>query len=188
MWVAHRLLHNRQDVTTTLHRRKDNKEVNTGDKDMKKKIMAVVLVTGLVAASAASANWNRGNGRGMNYQNCPQYSNPVVQQQLDPAVQEKLDKFFTDTQEIRKQIVMKQAEKRALLRSDNPDPVAASQLAGELFDLRNSMKAKAVEAGVDQYVGPRGMMGGGGQRFGQHHGGKRGGGMMGGGMMGGRNF
>ncbi|WP_163338672.1 periplasmic heavy metal sensor [Desulfopila sp. IMCC35008] len=148
---------------------------------MKKKIMTVVLVTGLVAAGAASANWNRGNGMGMNYQNCPQYPNAIVQQQLDPAVQGKLDKFFADTQEIRKQIIMKQTEKRALLQSNNPDPAAASKLAGELFDLRNSIRTMAVEAGVDQYVGPRGMMGGNGQGFGRHHGGKRGGGMMGGG-------
>jgi Spy/CpxP family protein refolding chaperone len=149
---------------------------------MKKKIMTVVLVTGLVAASAASANWNRGNGRGMNYQNCPQYTNGIVQQQLDPAVQEKLDKFFADTQELRKQIAMKQAEKMALLRSDNPDSAAASKITGELFDLRNAMRTQAIEAGVDQYVGPRGMMGGGyGRGFGINCGGKRGGGMMGGG-------
>ena len=130
---------------------------------MKKKIMAIVLVTGLAAATAASANWGRGgNGGacGAYYQNAPygmMAQQPVPQ--LDAATQEKLDKFFTDTTEMRKEIAVKQAEKMALMRGDNPDAAMVAKLTGELFDLRNAMHAKAVEAGVDQYLGPRGGMG-----------------------------
>lgn len=136
---------------------------------MKKKIIAAVLVSGLAVSSVAMAGWGRGAGNpGGCY--CGQQG---YYQQLDPAVQEKLDAFYNDTADLRKQLVMKQAERRALLNSTNPDPAAASKLAGEIFDLRTTLQQKAEAAGVDQYMGP-GMMGGG-----------RG---MGPGMMGGRGM
>ena len=58
---------------------------------------------------------------------------------------------------------MKRAEKKALMRSENPDPQAVAKVTGELFDLRVTMREKAEEAGVEQYVGPgrMGCMGGG---------------------------
>lgn len=148
---------------------------------MKKQIIAVVLISGLALATAASANWGRGGGRGGYNDYCPMVQGQTVQQ-LDPAVQEKLDKFYLETQDLRKQMVMKQAERRAMMQGQNPDPAAAAKLSGELFDLRTAMQEKAVAAGVDQYVGPR-MMGGG-------FGGGRGpnGGGRGGKMMGGANY
>lgn len=142
---------------------------------MKKKILAVVLVAGLAMATAASAQWGRGGGGGGYCGACMQgqYS-----QQVDPAVQEKLDKFYLETQDLRKQIVVKQAERRALMQSTNPDAAAAAKIAGEMFDLQTAMHDKAVAAGVDQYVGPM-MMGGGGRGRGMGPGGG-GGRMMGG--------
>lgn len=136
---------------------------------MKKKIIAAVLVSSFVVAGAASANWGRGGGmRGYNYPDCPQYP-AAAAQQVDPAVQEKVEKFFTDTQELRKEIAMKQAEKMALLRNDAPDPATVSKLTGELFDLRNAMREKAAAAGVDEYLGPRGPRGGYGMSNGKMH-------------------
>jgi zinc resistance-associated protein len=159
---------------------------------MKKTIMAAVLVTGIVAAGAASANWGQRGGWGNNgYANCPCGQAGVAVQQVDPAIQEKMDQFFTDTQDLRKQMAVKQAEKAALLRSDNPDPAAVAALTGELFDLRAEMREKAETAGVEQYFGPRGgrgMMGAGGNGFygkGRHHGGR---GMGQGNGMGGGRF
>lgn len=135
---------------------------------MKRQIIAAVVVTGVLVAGSASAKWGRGGGMGgYAYNDCPRY--PAAVQQVDPAVKDKLDKFFTDTQELRRSIMVKQSEKMALLRSDNPDPAAVSKLTGELFDLRTSMRAKATEAGVDEYLGPRGPRGGSGQRGMMHH-------------------
>ena len=72
-----------------------------------------------------------------------------------------MDAFFKDTQDLRKEMAMKQAEKQALMRSDNPDPAALSQITGELFDLRTTMRQKAEEADVSQFIGPMGGRGGG---------------------------
>lgn len=146
---------------------------------MKKKIAAIVLVSGIALAGVASANWGYGGGGRGYYGNCPQVQGQAYQQ-VDPAVQEKMDQFYADTQALRKQLAVKQAEKMALMRSDNPDPAAAAKLAGELFDLRAAMREKAEAAGVDQYLGrPGGGGQGGGMGF--HRGGGRG--IMGGGRF-----
>jgi len=157
---------------------------------MKKKIAIAVVVAGLGLAglTQAYAGWGmRGGGYGGYAGNCPQATGQAFNQ-VDPAVQEKLDKFFTDTQELRKQMMVKQSERMALMRSDNPDPAAAGKIAGELFDLRTQMHEKAEAAGVSEYLGP--MAGGGfgpGMGWGGMHGG-RGGRFMNGPMMGGPNF
>ncbi len=121
---------------------------------MKKKIAIVAVIAGLGIAgiSQAAGGWGK---RGANYYNCPMIENGQAVQ-VDPALQEKRDKFFTDTQEIRKSMVMKQAEKRAMLRGDNPDPQAVSKISGELFDLRTTMREKAEEAGLPGAFGPMG--------------------------------
>lgn len=150
---------------------------------MKKQILAVVLISGLAMATAASANWGRGGGFNAGY--CPQAQNA---QQLDPAVQQKLDGFFTDTQALRKEMAVKQAEKMALMRSDNPDPAAVAKVTGEMFDLQATMREKAVAAGVDQYMGPMGGGCGMGQGMGMGMGMGCGGGRGGRMMRGGPNF
>jgi zinc resistance-associated protein len=124
-------------------------------------IAAVVAGIGLAGLSQAYADWGKRGGGG-NYGNCPQYQGQAWQQnQIDPAAQEKMDTFFNDTQDLRKEMAMKQAEKQALMRGDNPDPAALSQITGELFDLRTTMRQKAEEAGVTQFIGPMGGRGGG---------------------------
>lgn len=140
---------------------------------MKKHIVAIVLVAGLSIATVASANFGRGwNGDG----NCPMMGVPMMQgqmmQQMDPAIKEKVIKFFKDNQALQKQIVMKQAERRAIMQSDKPDPQVAAKVAGELFDLRSEMCDKAEAAGVSQYIGPMGGKGlrGPGSRMGRGQG------------------
>ncbi len=127
---------------------------------MKKHIVAIALIAGLTMATGASANWG-GGGHGNGGDGCcPQMGGQMMQgrmmQQLDPATQEKVNKFFKDNLPLHKQIAMKQAEKRAIMQSEKPDPQAAAKVAGELFDLRTAMHDKAEAAGVSQYLGPMG--------------------------------
>ncbi|MFH0783606.1 MAG: periplasmic heavy metal sensor [Pseudomonadota bacterium] len=135
---------------------------------MKKHIVAIVLVASLTMAGVASANWGRGGGYGGGG-NCPQMQGPMMQgammQQLDPETRAKVSKFFKDNQALHKQMAMKQAENRAIIRSEKPDPQAAAKVAGELFDLRTAMFEKAEAAGVSQYLGPMGGPMGGGRGF-----------------------
>jgi zinc resistance-associated protein len=134
---------------------------------MKKKIAAIALVLTLATVGMASARGGMGGGYGQGYNN-PQMQGRMYQQ-LDQATQDKVDVFFKDTQDLRKQIMMKQSEKQALLQGANPDAAAASKLSGELFDLRATMQDKAKAAGVDSYLGGPGrggMMGGRGMGMG----------------------
>lgn len=70
-------------------------------------------------------------------------------QAMDAETKDKYDAFFKATTDLRKEIAIKRAEKRAIMRSDNPDPKQAGQLTGELFELRAQMLAQAEEAGVE---------------------------------------
>jgi zinc resistance-associated protein len=122
---------------------------------MKKQIVALALISSLTMVAAASADWGKGGGgKGGCAQMQGQY------QQLDQATKDKLQQFAKDNQESRKEIAMKRAEMRALMSNDNPDPQLAAKIAGELFDLRNTMRQKAEAAGLEQYIGP-GHMGDG---------------------------
>ncbi len=130
---------------------------------MKKKIIALALITGLTMATVASADWGRGRGHGGygGYGDCPQMQGQMqgqMSQQLDQETKDKIKQFFKDTQPLHKEMAMKRAEKQALMRSDNPDPQAVAKVTGELFDLRMTKQEKAELAGVDQYVG-HGRMG-----------------------------
>jgi hypothetical protein len=138
---------------------------------MKKKIIALALISSLTLATAATANWSKGNRGGGD---CSQRQGQF--QALDQDTKDKLQQFFVDNKDLQKEMVMKQAEKRALMRSDNPNPADAAKIAGELFDLRSTVREKAVAAGVEQYIGQgrKGMMGGSGPG---HHGGHKGNGM-----------
>lgn len=132
---------------------------------MKKQITALALIAGLTFAGAASADWGRGGNGPMGYGNCPQIEQGRMFQQLDQGTRDKITQFFKENTNLRKEIVMKQAEKSALMQSEQPDPQAVARVAGELFDLRTTMHEKAELAGVDQYLGPR--MGPGGHGFGR---------------------
>lgn len=126
---------------------------------MKKQIIALALISGLTMTSVASAHWGKGN-HGQGGGGCQQMQAQKIAN-LDQETKDKIKQFFKDNKSLVKQMVMKRAEKKALMRSDSPDPAVASTLAGEIFDLRISLKEKAEEAGVEQYVG-MGRMGMGG--------------------------
>ena len=98
-------------------------------------------------------------------ENLPLDQNSFQFQQLDQESRDKINQFFKENNALRKEIVMKQAEKRALMQSEQPDPQAVATVTGELFDLRTTMHEKAEIAGVDEYLGPR--MGPGGHGFGR---------------------
>lgn len=134
----------------------------TGANNMKKVIVSAVLISGLAAAGIASANYYGHGGNG--WHNNPGHGYTATQQ-IDPAIQGELDKFYQETQDLRKEIAIKQTEKRALLQSSNPDPKEVSRVTGELFDLHNEIVQIAKAAGVDNYIGGHKRKGG------MHHGG-----------------
>ena len=94
--------------------------------------------------------------------------------QLDPAMQKAHEKFLAETSGLRKQQMEKHAQMRAIMQSSQPDDAKAARIAGEMFDIQEQIRAKAVANGL-----PTGMMGPG---FG---GGRGMMGMMGPGGMGG---
>jgi zinc resistance-associated protein len=114
---------------------------------MKKVFVITALVAGLsfFGFQQASAGCGMGGGPGMG-QGCPK-GNPCYTQ-LDAASKEKMNKFFNETKDLRKQMVMKHAEVMALMHSDKSDSAQAAKLAGEMFDLRSTMETKAEAAGV----------------------------------------
>jgi len=60
----------------------------------------------------------------------------------------KIEKFFTDTKDLRKQMFVKQAEIDALMNSRAPDASMVANITGELFDLEILIQEKAKEAGL----------------------------------------
>ena len=121
---------------------------------MKKAIAVTALVTiiGLTGMYQASAKCGHAGMRGNGDVNCPGGRMDAIAQ-MDEATKVKFDAFVKDTQALRKDIAVKRAEKRALMRADNPDAAAVGKLAGELFDLRASMHVKAQEVGLGDVVG-----------------------------------
>lgn len=127
-----------------------------------KRLIIVALVAGLclVAFQQASARgWGGGPGGDCSCQGYgPGY------QQLDEATKAKVDAFRSETKALRKQIAMKRAEERALMKSATPDAKAVAEVAGEIFDLKSSLAEKAEKAGVPMMTGQRRMERSGGGR------------------------
>lgn len=138
---------------------------------MKKQVVALALISGLAFTTAASANWGKGGRGGGPHGDCMKMQGQMSQQ-LDDETRDKVRQFLKDNQEIRKEMTMIRAEKRALMQSDTPDAKEVARVAGELFDLRTALHEKAELAGVDKYIGP-GRMGFGGPGSGRggrgHH-------------------
>ncbi len=139
---------------------------------MKKALVVAALVVGMGFFGWQQASADRGMGGshgrgGMGMKGGPAYS------QLDTASKAKLDKFYHETQDLRKQMMMKRAEERAVLSATNPDPAMAAKLAGEIFDLKTAIQAKAEAAGVQGLIGCGTCQGPGwGMRMRPHHGGR----------------
>ena len=146
---------------------------------MKKALLVAGLFVGLgfIGLQQASAYQGMGGG-GMGMGGGCQKGGAAYSQ-LDAASKAKVDKFHDETKELRKQMVMKHAEERAVMRSDNPDSAKAAKLAGEIFDLQTSIQAKAAATGVQDLIGCGDCPGAGpGRGMGSHRGGR--GMMMGG--------
>lgn len=130
--------------------------------NMRKTLIVGIMVAGLALAGlqqASARGW--GGGHGCDFNQGYHY------QQLDEATKAKVDAFRAETTDLRRQIVMKKAEKRALMNSSSPDAAAVAKAAGELFDLKNMMAEKAQAAGVPAMMG-QGMKGKhGGKGYGQ---------------------
>ncbi len=129
-------------------------------------LATVIGLTGLYQASAYMGYGGMMGGQG-NY-NCPK-TGMQANAPMDAETQAKYAKFFEETQELRKQIVVKRSEKRALMNAENPDPAAVGKAAGELFDLHNAMRTKADAAGL-QGLGGMGCGACDGNGPGSHHG------------------
>jgi len=94
---------------------------------------------------------------------------------MDPAMREKIQKFFKDTDGLRRQIAMKRAELAAVIHAAQPDPATAGKMAGELYDLQASLRTQAQAAGIGPFGLGDGMGKGGGfgKGFGRHTGSSR---------------
>lgn len=145
---------------------------------MKKTLLITGLVVGMgfIGLQQASAYQGMGGGGMGMGGGCPKGG--AAYSQLDAASKAKVDKFHDETKDLRKQMVMKHAEERAIMRADNPDSAKAAKLAGEIFDLQTSLQTKAAAAGVQELIGC-GSCQGAGPGMGPHRGAGRGMMMMG---------
>ena len=111
----------------------------------KRIIMAAILSSGLalaisqsaLAAEAATQPDTKTKQAATRYEN-----------RMTPEMQKAREKFLGDTVAIRKQLVEKNAAMTVLSNADTPDAAKVSQLAGEIFDLHEKLRAKAQEAGL----------------------------------------
>jgi len=119
------------------------------------KMVAVVMLAGLTLVGTASAY----NNRGGSYHH-GQMQSGQMNQQVDQATQDKIIAFWDSNKSLQKEMMMKNAERQALVSATNPDPAAVAKVTGELFDLRTALAAKAKEAGIDGYLGHHAMSAG----------------------------
>jgi zinc resistance-associated protein len=106
-------------------------------------MLAAILTSGLAlaisqSALAAQAQPDVQGGKGTY----------PCQYQTDPATQKIRDKFLAETVDMRKQVAEKHAVMRAQMNAGTPDTAKVSQLAGELFELREKLRVKAQETGL----------------------------------------
>lgn len=127
---------------------------------MKKMIMTTALI-GLIGFAGIQLASAHSYGGGYGY--CGNYNGGYAA--LNDKDREAIEKFRSETSDIRKEIVVKRSELNALARQDNPDEKKVARLTGELYDLQEAFEKKAGDTGYRGY----GMM---------HDGGYRGGHMM----------
>ena len=114
---------------------------------MKKYLVAAALIgaIGFTGFSMASARGNYGYGQGPGSGDCngSRYCDKGSFSEQD---NEKAAAFFTETKELRKEIVVKRSELDAMMLQDNPDEKKVAKLTGDLFDLQTTMEGKADKA------------------------------------------
>ena len=111
-------------------------------------MLATILTTGLALAisQAALAQPATPDVQGKK-------DTTVSRPQMDADTQKAHDKFLSETVATRKEMAEKNAALQVLLNAGTPDTAKASQLAGELFELREKLRAKAKENGLPMMMG-----------------------------------
>jgi Spy/CpxP family protein refolding chaperone len=105
-------------------------------------LISLIGIFGIQMASADPA-WYGSGERGYGY--CNNYygwNGP------DEKTIQTIKEFDKQTSEIRKQLVVKRAELRALMEQDNPDEKRAAELTADLYDLKETLQEKAEQAGI----------------------------------------
>jgi Spy/CpxP family protein refolding chaperone len=111
---------------------------------------AALLSMAGISTVNAEPGWQGGKGfRAGACGNCIQQG----QQSLSPEAAKARAEFMEETAELRKQLVIKNAEVRALMAQTNPDEKKVAAATGEAYDLRNTLRQKAVERGVEGGLG-----------------------------------
>ena len=102
-------------------------------------ILTAVAITGFSATQVLAGRAHNGsmNGHGMGY----------TQNMTDEQVQAR-QAFMKDTTDLRVNLAAKKGEYRALMAGENPNPKEAGKLSGEIANLKNQLREKAVAAGV----------------------------------------
>lgn len=134
---------------------------------MKKLLVTVAMIglLGFAGIQLASAHGDYAQGGGYGY--CGQNYEGGDNAKDNAAWEE----FRTETNDIRRSIVVKRSELRALSNQDNPDAKRVAKLTGEVFDLQNDLDKKAAAKGItgrSNYGHGPGMMWGNGNRSGRH--------------------
>ena len=114
----------------------------------KKLMLAAILTSGLTLAISQATLAEPAKPAPQDKQDCP-----PCQAQMNTELQKAHEKFLNDTVALRKELAEKNAVMRALMHAGTPDTVKASQVAGELFELREKMRVKAKEAGLPMAMG-----------------------------------
>lgn len=121
----------------------------------KKKIMLAAILAGAIALAGMQTAGARPWGGGQWCDGCGQGYGFQGSRQPDDSTLAAHDTFLKDTVELRKAMTMKRAEQKALMNNDHPDAKRIAELSGELFDLREQLRAKAQETGLKD-IGMRG--------------------------------
>lgn len=124
-------------------------------------VILAIMTVGFAGYRLADARpWGGGMmGDGGGYGNCDNCWGGSQQGQLDDESIKAREKFFSETEQLRKNLAVKQAEMTALMNRENPDEKKAAKLAGEIFELRSELHKKAAENGLNRSYG--GCRGGG---------------------------
>ena len=109
---------------------------------MKKLLIATVtLVTVGLFASQGLAFWGNGGCRG------PRGGGWAAGDSARTDRGAAYEKYMQETAGIRQELASKQAEYDALMSGANPDPKRAGELAGDITQLRDQLRAKAPSDG-----------------------------------------
>ena len=114
---------------------------------MKKIVTGVALfvAAGFVALHGAEARWGGNPGQGLGA-----YCNgPGLNQQVD-LDQASLEKFWSETEDLRNLLAEKRNEYFETMNSEDPDKEYAAQIWSEMFDLKLQIREKAEALGLER--------------------------------------